>query len=101
MLTELQTRFSKQQQGYHPNTDILEAMSETISYATAAGLAKDEKPCGLDHLADMLTSMRDMKDREKMNRWLGWAQGVVVAKGFAAIEDMKEINRRFLENQSD
>ncbi len=33
----------------------------------------------------------------KLGRWLGWAQASVVAMGLASLEDMKEINKRWVD----
>ncbi len=59
-----------------------------------------------DHLREMLAKMEsgiNPQDSEKgfsegkLGRWLGWAQASVVAMGLASLEDMKEINKRWVD----
>lgn len=52
--------------------------------------------CSLAHLEEMLNKMKkgDMSNG-KANRWLGWAQGVLVVLGLATLEEMKQVNKRW------
>ncbi len=80
--------------------DVLGAMRETVALLGDAGDAGNlEEGTGNDHLRGMLRRMehRHLSDEMsygKMCRWLGWAQGVLVARGAATLEQMKDINRR-------
>ena len=48
------------------------------------------------HLLDMLARMKaDEMSYGKQCRWLGWAQGVLAARGYLTLEQCKQINKRF------
>jgi hypothetical protein len=55
--------------------------------------------CSPRHLEEMLSKMRagDMSEG-KLGRWLGWMQCAIVAAGVGIeLDDMKEINKRYIE----
>lgn len=75
--------------------DVHIAMERTILLAELQGMwRKRPRTLGLsyEHLLQMRFEMDSMTDREKLNRWLGWAQCAVVAAGCASLEDMKKLN---------
>lgn len=75
--------------------DQLAAFDETIELAAARGLPVDmPEPTGLAHLKSMRDRITPDFSPAKLGRWLGYAQGVMVARGFATLKDVKEINRR-------
>jgi len=50
-----------------------------------------------EHLKSMLARVKDKPDEfseAKLGRWLGYAQGVLVAFEVAKLDEMKEINKR-------
>lgn len=78
--------------------DALKALGETVQLANERGMGTvfyEQPHVDYDHLCDMLDRAATGKFTEaKLNRWLGYAQGVLVAHGIATLEEMKEINRR-------
>jgi len=52
-----------------------------------------DDPTSTKHLARMLCDIRTGEVREaKAHRWLGYVQGVLVAKEIATLEEMKKAN---------
>lgn len=81
--------------------DVMGAMRETIALLgdTEDFVWGEEPGCSNEHLRGMLARMErrhltDEMSYGKMCRWLGWAQGVIVARGVATLDQTKEINRR-------
>lgn len=77
----------------------IEAFRETLTLAKERGM-QDVSGFGEGtdywHLQDMFGRVEQADfSPAKMGRWLGWAQGAVVANGFGTLEEMKEINRRW------
>lgn len=81
--------------------NMLEAMRETLSLMEERvekfdNLNDGPKPTRLGHLTGMLEKMEAGQFSEaKMGRWLGYAQGVMVARSLATLNEMKEINKRW------
>lgn len=49
------------------------------------------------HLDEMYETMNSEDFSEgKLGRWLGWMQACVVAAGCATLEEMKELNKRWV-----
>ncbi|AKL88218.1 hypothetical protein GMA3_41 [Gordonia phage GMA3] len=78
---------------------IIKAFSETLKLSEEKGMDAcefDDPDVSHEHLVDMYYEMTDScmheLEREKACRWLGYAQGVIVANGYATVEDMKRIN---------
>ena len=75
-----------------------EAFRDTIELAAQRGMP--ERPgeeLGLDHIRGMFARIGDEFSEAKLGRWLGWAQCAVVAAGVGvSLEDMKELNRRWV-----
>lgn len=73
----------------------LQAFKDTLQYAHDKGMHDcDFDVEGVDywHIQDMLErieSNRQHFSEAKLGRWLGWAQGVIVANGYGTLEDMK------------
>lgn len=83
--------------------DQRSAFKETIELAKARGVPDNAGPdnsCGLTHLLDMESCIRDDFSESKLGRWLGWAQGVIVAGGYATLDEMKEINKRWADKDT-
>ncbi len=83
--------------------DVLGAVDVTLELAISRGtremiVREGRSPAAEEasfaHLANTRERMDRLASEAKMNRWLGYAQGVVVASGCATLEEMKEINRR-------
>ena len=73
--------------------DMLAAMKEIVF------LAPDEPGnCGKDHFVSMLqrASVGNFS-QAKLGRWLGYMQGVLVAKEISTLDEMKELNRKYSE----
>lgn len=47
----------------------------------------------LEHLIDMTTQIPGMKDTRKINRWLGFIHGQLVAYTSCTVEELKDICR--------
>lgn len=63
-------------------------------HAIAAQRLQDT-PCEPAHLSRMLSEALHQYaagKREKANRWLGYVQGVISAKGWASLEELKRAN---------
>jgi hypothetical protein len=72
--------------------DVIKAMEATLEYSRPEYLPFTG-PCSHQHLLGMLAQMKEGSFSEaKLNRWLGWAQGVLVSFGLAKLDDMKRIN---------
>src|SRR5262245_45457327 len=62
----------------------------------------DVRPCSKAHFSDMHSEMiigqmhseLPRMSEGKMNRWLGWLQGVACARGILTLDEVKEINHR-------
>lgn len=87
--------------------DQMAAMNETVAlyerrraerWSDENPAATDQEPgdpCGAVHLREMRMQMAvGGMSPAKMGRWLGWAQCSVLARGYATLDEMKEINRR-------
>ncbi|MEM9840585.1 MAG: hypothetical protein AAF830_15710 [Pseudomonadota bacterium] len=81
--------------------NMLAAFDETIEMARARGMplvndsSHESEGLSLSHLIDMRRRLEnDDFSEAKLGRWLGWAQGVVVAKGYGTLDEMKQINLR-------
>lgn len=61
-------------------------------YFPGAEPREDGAPTGNEHLAWMVQQMCAALSEGKTMRWLGYIQGVLVARG-ASLADMKELNR--------
>tara|TARA_Y100000310_G_C20704325_1_gene833596 strand:- start:16849 stop:17097 length:249 start_codon:yes stop_codon:yes gene_type:complete len=76
----------------------LDAMRETVKVANERGYADVEYETAsvdMNHLEDMLFQMETGVFSEgKINRWLGYAQGVLVANEILTLEDAMEINKK-------
>jgi len=75
------------------------AMQATIELAQQRGMddGLNKIPgMGYKHLYSMWTKVcfNDFSEA-KLNRWLGWMQCAIVADGYATLEEMKELNRRY------
>lgn len=56
-----------------------------------------EDPASYAHLFSMVQRAALAEPRfsdAKTGRWLGYMQGVIVTRGYATLEEMKELNRR-------
>lgn len=75
--------------------NTLQAFKDTLILAEKNGMPPEEgiDGCQLYHLYDMLDRITPTFSEGKLNRWLGWAQGVIVAQGYGTLEEMKQINR--------
>lgn len=53
-------------------------------------------PCSLTHLGVMrLQMVNETMSEGKLNRWLGYLQGVAVARGLLSLDDVKAINKEY------
>ena len=80
----------------------LDAFRATIQIAKFHRMRRDPgNPLGLDHLIEMLEKAETGDFSEsKLGRWLGWAQAAVVAANIGAtLDDMKDINKKFSEEE--
>lgn len=83
--------------------DMLAAMEETIAIAKGRRYDKQtniENDISQEHFESMLSRMRagmaeGYFSEAKQGRWLGYIQGVLVARGFLSLEEAKEINKKF------
>lgn len=63
-------------------------------------LGEEDEPSSLKHLRSMYDRVADSISSEtafstgKMNRWLGFMQGVLVSCGIATLNEVKDVNRR-------
>jgi len=77
-----------------------QAVAATLSLLIAAtgdcaAERKPHDPTEVAHLNWMLWQARDFHDVskvEKANRWLGYVQGVMAARNFATLEQLKRAN---------
>lgn len=80
--------------------NTLKAIEDTLQLAREHGMDNCDvqiEGCNYSHLADMysrIVAEPQLYSEGKLNRWLGWIQGVVVATDFGTLEQMKEINKR-------
>lgn len=81
--------------------DMIGAMHETLELAGQRGYEQSGTVgdgVSLIHLEDMCRRMSESTGTmspTKMGRWLGWAQGVLAAKGVITLEEAKQINMRW------
>lgn len=52
----------------------------------------DTGPCSWVHFLHMLDEMEAGQDYGKACRWIGYIQGVAVARGYVSLDEAKEIN---------
>ncbi len=75
----------------------LHAMRDTIDLVSKRGYPPgldQEGDISMSHIAEMYVKMSQGEFSDaKMGRWLGWAQGVLCARGILTLEECKEINR--------
>lgn len=73
--------------------DQNKAFALTQMLAEGRGLpAKPGEPTGLDHIASMRSRITSDFSPSKLGRWLGYVQGVLVAGGYATLDEVKGIN---------
>lgn len=79
--------------------DVIEAFKCSLSTAIVEDAGGYDMPEGtsMDHLAGMLERMIADSGMTygKKCRWLGWAQGVLVAHGHLTLDQCKQINKLF------
>lgn len=83
---------------------VLVAMRDTVRLATSrmSSVASDDSKLSLSHCSDMLQRAQAGNfDVGKLNRWLGWMQCVVVTRGAATFDEVRQINRSALLTGSD
>lgn len=73
--------------------NVLGAMEDTVCLAESRVLPA-EGPASAAHLRSMLDRMTPGQSEGKRNRWLGYAQGVLVALSAATLDEVKDINKR-------
>ncbi len=79
----------------------LEAMRATLELAKERDfdmIGFEEEGVDFDHLKSMVDRAEDPASEfseGKINRWLGYMQGVLVATSTCTLEEVKELNRRF------
>lgn len=52
-------------------------------------------PCSAFHIEAMGKCINDAFSEGKRNRWLGYVQGVLVARGIMTLDEIKELNRKY------
>lgn len=55
-----------------------------------------EDGAGLPHAAWMLFQIPHMEDVEKANRWLGYAQAILVYEGVFSLQEMRDMTREMV-----
>ncbi len=81
--------------------NMREAMRATLDLARERGygnISFDEVGVDLEHLQSMHHRMEASDEpfsEGKLGRWLGYAQGVLVANQCCTLEEMKELNKAF------
>lgn len=80
----------------------LAAFRDTVTLAQEHGMADISgfaDGCDYWHIQHMLErATAENLSEAKLGRWLGWAQGVVVAAAIGiTLEDMKELNKRHVD----
>lgn len=79
--------------------NMREAMRATLDLARERGygdISFDEDGTDMGHLDSMYHRMENEDFSEgKLGRWLGYAQGVLVAHQCCTLEEMKELNKAF------
>lgn len=81
--------------------DMRKAFDATLALARERGMdqqASRVPELSYAHLADMRARLEDGFSGAKLGRWLGWAQAAVVAAGCGTLEEMKQINMSFRED---
>lgn len=80
---------------------VLNAMQDTLTCAERHGYdlstTTPYEGTSFTHMVSMVSRARDAAppfSEGKINRWLGYMQGVLVASGHADLDEVKEINRR-------
>lgn len=89
------------------------AFAATLNLAFERGMHlapnADDKDIGYDHLVSMYQKIADnfspgdsqpTFDDGKLGRWLGWAQCAVAAAGYATLDDMIALNRKWSNENS-
>lgn len=80
--------------------NTLAAIRDTIqlAYEKAAPTSpflSMEGPSGYKHMLDMYRRVeKDKMSEGKLNRWLGFMQGVLVTYGIASLDEVKAINKK-------
>jgi hypothetical protein len=75
---------------------IVDLAEETVALIKSKGLAQGARMVAHAdeaHLDFMLEQMRLMTDISKVNRWLGYIQGVAVCLYSIELETLKDLNR--------
>jgi hypothetical protein len=80
--------------------NMREAMRATLDLARERGygdISFDEEGTDMAHLDSMYRRMEEGEhfSEGKLGRWLGYAQGVLVAHQCCTLEEMKELNKAF------
>lgn len=82
-------------------TTIYDKAVKSLEIAKEKDIQSTRKPLtdedSLAHLSFMVESIENFEEEgkfDKANRWLGYIQGVLVSRGFATVNDFKEVNRK-------
>lgn len=81
----------------------IEAMKKTLHLAVERGfdlVSYDQPHVDYEHLSSMLDRMitDTGMSESKLGRWLGYAQGVLVAHEILSLDDCKKINEEFADD---
>ena len=77
--------------------NIISALRESIEICEGSSKLPESGPCSYEHFVSMWNRIHDIEKRfsiAKINRWLGYIQGVMVALEVSTLEEVKEINKR-------
>jgi len=72
------------------------ALDPTLGPATLKDLETNDEVDTLSYIFGMCARLTSDMSEDKLNRWLGYVQGVAVARGWLSLEDCKCINRKTL-----
>lgn len=78
---------------------VYQAFEKTMELAEERGypgISFDNPLVEHEHLIEMMHEVAEINDEWKANRWLGFAQGVLVANDMATVEELKRINKEWL-----
>lgn len=77
----------------------IDLMDERLEGVGRFAVASELSPRHLHDMYNRLVNEMPDASEAKIGRWLGWAQASVVSMGLATLEDMKQINKSFADEQ--
>jgi hypothetical protein len=73
---------------------LVAALEISQTYLQGERAVRDPRGISMTHLRWMVEQMTwDMSENKTM-RWLGYVQGVLVSRGAATLDEMKDVNKR-------